>query len=42
MGRIAGPLLPGDKVVVTEDTASRGTSALEAAKVSAISAPTRS
>ena len=33
MGRIAGPLLPGDKVVVTEDTASRGTSALEAAKV---------
>jgi orotate phosphoribosyltransferase len=33
MGRIAGPLLPGDKVVVTEDTATRGTSALEAAKV---------
>ena len=33
MGRVAGPLLPGDKVVVTEDTATRGTSALEAAKV---------
>jgi len=32
-GRIAGALSPGDKVVVTEDTATRGTSALEAAKV---------
>jgi orotate phosphoribosyltransferase len=29
-GRIAGALQPGDKVVVTEDTATRGTSALEA------------
>jgi orotate phosphoribosyltransferase len=29
-GRIAGALSPGDKVVVTEDTATRGTSALEA------------
>jgi orotate phosphoribosyltransferase len=33
MGRIAGPLLPGDKVVITEDTVSRGSSPLEAAKV---------
>jgi orotate phosphoribosyltransferase len=32
-GRIAGALAPGDKVVVTEDTATRGTSALEAAAV---------
>jgi len=32
-GRIAGALDPGDKVVVTEDTATRGTSALEAAAV---------
>lgn len=32
-GRVAGALLPGDKVVVTEDTATRGTSALEAARV---------
>jgi len=32
-GRIAGALLPGDKVVITEDTATRGTSALEAAEV---------
>ena len=32
-GRIAGALSPGDKVVVTEDTATRGTSALEAAAV---------
>ena len=31
MGRIAGALDPGDKVVLTEDTASRGTSILEAA-----------
>jgi orotate phosphoribosyltransferase len=32
-GRIAGALLPGDKVVITEDTATRGTSALDAAEV---------
>jgi orotate phosphoribosyltransferase len=32
-GRIAGALLPGDRVVITEDTATRGTSALEAAAV---------
>ena len=31
-GRIAGALEPGDKVVITEDTVSRGTSLLEAAK----------
>jgi orotate phosphoribosyltransferase len=31
MGRIAGALDPGDKVVLTEDTASRGTSILDAA-----------
>ena len=30
-GRIAGALEPGDKVVITEDTVSRGTSLLEAA-----------
>ena len=30
-GRIAGALEPGDKVVVTEDTSTRGTSALDAA-----------
>ena len=30
-GRIAGALEPGDKVVVTEDTVSRGTSLIEAA-----------
>ena len=29
-GRIAGALDPGDKVVVTEDTVTRGTSLLEA------------
>jgi orotate phosphoribosyltransferase len=29
-GRIAGALAPGDKVVVTEDTVTRGTSLLEA------------
>ena len=29
-GRVAGALDPGDKVVVTEDTVSRGTSLLEA------------
>lgn len=32
-GRIAGALLPGDRVVITEDAATRGTSMLEAAKV---------
>jgi orotate phosphoribosyltransferase len=31
-GRIAGALQPGDKVVITEDTATRGTSALDAAR----------
>ena len=30
-GRIAGALEPGDKVIVTEDTVTRGTSLLEAA-----------
>jgi orotate phosphoribosyltransferase len=32
-GRVAGALDPGDKVVLTEDTASRGVSILEAAEV---------
>jgi len=32
-GRIAGSLVPGDKVIITEDTVTRGTSLLEAAKV---------
>jgi orotate phosphoribosyltransferase len=32
-GRIAGALHPGDRVVITEDTATRGTSAMEAASV---------
>ena len=32
-GRIAGALEPGDKVVITEDTVTRGTSPLEAARV---------
>jgi orotate phosphoribosyltransferase len=32
-GRVAGALDPGDKVVVTEDTVSRGTSLLEAVHV---------
>ena len=31
-GRIAGALEPGDRVVVTEDTVTRGTSLLEAAQ----------
>jgi orotate phosphoribosyltransferase len=31
-GRIAGALQPGDRVVITEDTATRGTSALDAAR----------
>lgn len=30
-GRIAGALLPGDRVLVTEDTTTRGTSLMEAA-----------
>jgi orotate phosphoribosyltransferase len=32
-GRLAGPLYPGDKVVITEDTVTRGASPLEAARV---------
>ena len=32
-GRIAGSLLPGDKVVITEDTVTRGSSLMEAAYV---------
>ncbi|MCU1388521.1 MAG: pyrE [Ilumatobacteraceae bacterium] len=32
-GRIAGPLLPGDLVVITEDTVTRGTSIMEAVEV---------
>jgi len=32
-GRIAGVLEPGDRVVITEDTVTRGTSLLEAARV---------
>lgn len=32
-GRLAGALQPGDKVVITEDTVTRGTSPLEAASV---------
>ena len=32
-GRLAGPLLPGDKVVITEDTVTRGTSPMEAVQV---------
>ncbi len=32
-GRIAGALEPGDRVVITEDTVTRGTSLLEAAHV---------
>jgi len=32
-GRIAGPLLPGDRVVITEDTITRGTSLFEAVAV---------
>jgi orotate phosphoribosyltransferase len=31
-GRLAGALVPGDKVVITEDTVTRGTSPLEAAQ----------
>jgi orotate phosphoribosyltransferase len=32
-GRLAGALEPGDRVVITEDTVTRGTSPLEAAQV---------
>jgi orotate phosphoribosyltransferase len=32
-GRVAGALYPGDKVVITEDTVTRGASPLEAARV---------
>lgn len=32
-GRIAGALVPGDRVVITEDTTTRGTSLIEAAEV---------
>lgn len=32
-GRLAGALVPGDKVVVTEDAVTRGTSPMEAAEV---------
>jgi orotate phosphoribosyltransferase len=32
-GRIAGALLPGDRVVITEDTTTRGSSLMEAAAV---------
>jgi orotate phosphoribosyltransferase len=32
-GRLAGALQPGDRVVITEDTVTRGTSSLEAASV---------
>ena len=32
-GRIAGALEPGDRVVITEDTVTRGTSLMEAVEV---------
>ena len=32
-GRIAGALEPGDRVIITEDTSTRGTSAMEAVRV---------
>jgi orotate phosphoribosyltransferase len=32
-GRLAGPLEPGDKVVITDDTVTRGTSPMEAVHV---------
>jgi orotate phosphoribosyltransferase len=32
-GRLAGPLVPGDRVVITEDTVTRGTSLFEAVQV---------
>ena len=33
MGRLAGAIQPGDRVVVTEDTTTRGTSLMEAVEV---------
>ena len=33
MGRLAGAIMPGDKVVITEDTTTRGTSLMEAVEV---------
>ena len=33
MGRLAGAILPGDQVVITEDTTTRGTSLMEAVEV---------
>jgi orotate phosphoribosyltransferase len=33
LGRVAGALLPGDRVVVTEDAVTRGTSVMEAVEV---------
>jgi orotate phosphoribosyltransferase len=33
LGRVAGALLPGDRVVVTEDAVTRGTSIMEAVEV---------
>jgi len=33
MGRLAGAIQPGDKVVITEDTTTRGTSLMEAVEV---------
>jgi orotate phosphoribosyltransferase len=32
-GRLAGPLEPGDRVVITEDTVTRGTSSIDALRV---------
>ena len=33
MGRLAGAIVPGDRVVITEDTTTRGTSLIEAVEV---------
>ena len=33
MGRLAGALLPGDRVVITEDTTTRGTTLIEAVEI---------
>ncbi len=33
MGRLAGAIVPGDRVVITEDTVTRGTSLMEAVEV---------
>lgn len=33
VGRLAGALMPGDRVVITEDTVTRGTSPMEAVRV---------